>query len=312
MKKLFIKLITIALVLTIVILVVKEIERGNNCFTGAFISDKPSGKDIREFKKDYGKKPFIVLVFVDWEQFVPDEVINDVYKEDCVLMVTWEPWKAQKKTGINYKELLEGKYDPYINEFAEKIKNIKKPVFLRFAHEMNGNWYPWSGTKISKELYIKMYRYVHKLCKKAGANNVKWIFSINAEDVPKEKNNYFLNYYPGNRYVDYVGIDGYNWGNTYSWSKWTAFKDIFKKPYKEITAKIHKPVIIAEFSSADTGGDKGVWIKEAMQEIRRLRRVKAFVLFNVNKEAKWQFDAAAASGEALKKQLAGTYFKDKK
>ncbi|MBU0682841.1 MAG: glycosyl hydrolase [Candidatus Omnitrophota bacterium] len=312
MKKLFAKIIVVVIVLTIVIFIVKKIAPGNYCLTGAFMADEPTKKNILDFEKDYGKKPFIVLVFVDWGKFVPREVISAVYKEECVLMVTWEPWKAWEKEGINYKELLAGKYDAYIDDFAVKLKNIEKPVFLRFAHEMNGNWYPWSGNKIGRDMYIKMYRYVYKRMKKVGANNVRWVFSINAEDVPKEKNNHSLNYYPGNRYVDYVGIDGYNWGDTHSWSKWVSFKGIFEKPYKEITAKIPKPIIITEFSSADTGGDKAVWIKEAMEEIKRLKRVKAFALFNVDKEAKWQFAPAGASGEALKKQLTGSYFKDKK
>ncbi|MBU4590784.1 MAG: hypothetical protein KKG01_07655 [Candidatus Omnitrophica bacterium] len=280
------------------------------CLTGAFLSDKPSREDIVDFKNNYGKKPFLVMVFVDWEDFVNEEVITDVYSEDCVLLVTWEPWYAMTKEGLDYDRILSGEWDRYIKEFAEVLKNLDKVVYLRFAHEMNGNWYPWSGTKIGREKFTAIYKHVKDIFDETGASNVKWVFSVNWEDVPREDNNFML-YYPGDEYVDYVGIDGYNWGNAKSWSRWMSFKEIFEKRYKEITNNFKKPIIISEFSSTSNGGDKAVWIKEAMNDIRRMKEIKAFILFNVDKETDWSFSAGRDSGKELKKQLENDYFKDR-
>jgi len=279
------------------------------CLTGAFLADRPSVGDIKDFYRDYGKRPFLVMIFTDWNKFPDGKAVKGIYSSGSTPFITWEPWKAYEKEAIDYDGLIRGNYDEYIRDFSARLKNLKKPVFLRFAHEMNGNWYPWAGTKIGPGKYIAMYRHVKDIFDKGGVKNVKWVFSVNWENVPRG-NNSFLLYYPGSGYADYVGIDGYNWGNVKSWSKWMSFKEIFGNIYDEITDKINKPVMISEFSSTSSGGDKAEWIRNALEEIKKMKKVKAFVLFNVDKETDWSFSADEKCGKELKKKLADTYFKD--
>ncbi|NQT23372.1 MAG: hypothetical protein HQ579_08075 [Candidatus Omnitrophica bacterium] len=280
------------------------------CLTGAFLGDKPSRKDIAEFQDKYGKKPFFIMVFVDWGHFVDKEIIKDVYSEGSQLIITWEPWYAKEKKGIDYEAMLSGKYDEYIEKFCDRIKTVKEAVLIRFAHEMNGNWYPWSGSIIGKEKYKKIYQYVKDVFDKKGTANIKWIFSVNAADVPSDESNKFMLYYPGDAYVDYIGIDGYNWGNTKSWSRWMSFREIFDKRYNEVIANTKKPVLISEFSSTSSGGNKTRWIKEAMNDIKQMKKIEGFILFNVNKETNWSFPADKDSGKEFKKQLKDGYFKE--
>lgn len=280
-----------------------------HCFMGAFLSDEPTKEGIIDFKNKYGKKPYLIMVFVDWKNFINREVIKDVYSQGCVLFVTWEPWYAVAKEGMDYDEILSGKWDEYISEFAEILKKIDGAVFLRFGHEMNGNWYPWSGTKIGNSKFVEIYKYVKDIFDEIGATNVKWVFSVNSEDVPREDNNFML-YYPGDEYVDYVGIDGYNWGTTESWSRWMSFNEIFEKRYQEITDNLKKPVIISEFSSTSSGGDKAAWIRKAIDDIKRMKEIKGFVLFNVDKETDWSFSSNDDSGEEFKLQIENDYFRD--
>lgn len=279
------------------------------CLTGAFLSDNPSEGDIINFKNTFGKKPYLVMVFLDWGGFLDKKTIDAAYGQGCSLLVTWEPWKAREKKGINFDGLLSGKFDGYIKEFALRLKDIQKPVFLRFAHEPNGNWYPWEYGKIGKEKYAAVFRYIHGIFRQAGAANVKWIFCLNWEDVPGD-NSSFLSYYPGDDCVDYVGLDGYNWGNTQSWSRWMSFNEIFTGRYQEVVLKAKKPVIISEFGSASKGGNKAVWIKEAMAQIKKMDNVRGFVLFNVDKEADWKFEGGSLSAVVLKEALNSNYFQD--
>lgn len=281
----------------------------NYCSIGAFIADRPAKKAIQQFHADFGKKLYLVMVFVDWENFVDNEVINDVYSMESVLLITWEPWHAVNREGINYDAILSGSMDSYIKNFAEELKRISKPVFLRFAHEMNGNWYPWSASKIGARKYIAVYRYIRNIFDELNADNVKWIFSINWEDIPKENN--YMKCYPGNKHVDFIGIDGYNWGNSKSWSRWMSFKDIFEKRCEEVTAHFKKPIIISEFGSTSNGGDKARWIREAMAEIKTMKEIRGFVLFNVNKETDWSFPMDRDCGKELRLQLKDDYFRDK-
>jgi len=279
------------------------------CLTGAFLADNPTKADIVNFQKAYGKKPFFIMVFTGWGDFINEEIIKDVYDENCVLIVTWEPWDPITQEAIDYDKVLSGGYDDYISSFAKRLGLSGKQVFIRFAHEANGNWYPWCGEKISKEKYVNLYHYIKDKFDTLNTTNVKWIFSVNWEDVPKENNNFF-SYYPGDKYVNFVGIDGYNWGNTKKWSSWKSFRDIFKNRLEEVAKIINKPVIISEFSSTSSGGNKAIWIREAFLYIQKNKNIVGFVLFNVDKETDWSFPPNTAEGKELELQLRKKHFRD--
>jgi len=283
-------------------------KKGTGCLTGAFLENRPTVASIEQFEADYGKRPAVVLVFLDWGKYPDETVIRDVYGSGSVLMITWEPWVASQKAAIDYGALLGGKDNAYIREFALRLKAIGKPVLLRFAHEMNGDWYPWSASKIGKETYMEMFRHVRKVFDEAGVSNVRWVFSINAENVPRE--NDYGRCYPGDRFVDYIGLDGYNWGPTQPWSRWRSFKDLFSGVYGEVVKRYQKPVMISEFGTTSTGGDKAHWIDEALTEVKSMPAVRALVFFNVDKETDWKVASGSEAGRALKNSLADSYFKD--
>lgn len=309
MRRFIITIFIAALGLTASFLYITTQRKNSYCLVGAFLSDRPLKEDIVNFKNNYGKKPFLVLVFVDWDNYIDEKVIADVYFSDCVLFISWEPWRAHLKEGINFDKLLAGDYDTYIAEFASKIREINKPVFIRFAHEMNGDWYPWSGIKTGEDRFKAAYKYIKDTFDSEGADNVKWVFSLNWQNIPAE-NDYKL-YYPGDDYADYIGIDGYNWGNTQSWSKWMSFEDIFSQRYTEIKTRFKKPIIISEFSSTGSGGNKAEWIADAFGNIKKMKSIKAAVLFNIDKETDWSFPLDKESGKELKLQLKDNHFRDK-
>jgi hypothetical protein len=284
----------------------KKDEKG--CLTGVFLADLPKSYAIEKFSVDYGKRPALILTFLDWGALPDENVVRDVYDRGSILVVTWEPWRAKEKKAIDYDALLAGREDEYIRTFALRMKFIGKTVFLRFAHEMNGDWYPWSGQKIGGEKYQRLFRYVRKIFDEVHAENVRWVFSINAENVPPE--NAYSGCYPGDRFVDYIGLDGYNWGTAQSWSRWKSFKDIFSGVYGDVVRRYKKPMIISEFSSASAGGDKALWIEDALQAMRQMPVVKGFILFNVDKEADWRFPPNIPSGQKLKSGLANPYFQE--
>lgn len=285
-----------------------RIKKNNYCLTGAFLGDRPERKDIERFKNNYGKKPYLVMVFIDWGNFIQDSVYEDIFASESVPFISWEPWKAESKEGIDFDQILGGEYDQYIIKFIKNINKFNKTIFLRFAHEANGDWYPWAGQKVGASKYIAVQRYIQDLVDKQGPNQIKWVFSVNWEDLPADKNNFFMNYYPGDNHVDYVGIDGYNWGDSKEWSRWMEFREIFEKPYQIIASQTNKPILISEFSSAQSGGNKAEWIKNAFQAIKKMEKIKAFVLFNVDKEAAWKFRPHSAAGKQLKKKLKNPYF----
>ena len=89
-----------------------------------------------------------------------------------------------------------------------------RPLMLRFGHEMNGDWYGWSGARnggslAAPEQFVATWQYVHRRFTSAGATNVTWVWCVNHESVPNASWNVPENYYPGDAYVDWTCADGY-------------------------------------------------------------------------------------------------------
>ncbi len=129
--------------------------------------------------------------------------------------VTWEPWEP-KPFGVSLEEqarqqnewsaetILSGKHDEYIRTFANSVKFSRLTVYIRFAHEMNGHWYPWSQ---NPDAYREVWKYVHSVFEEEGVKNAKFIFSVNLNLFEEEgtwKRN-LLKCWPGEDYVDFVG-----------------------------------------------------------------------------------------------------------
>lgn len=294
------------LCISVFILTACRVQPPARCRVGAFLADVPDSIDIERFRRELSDKLSIILVFVDWDNIVQLRVIEDVYNSGCSLMITWEPWYAADKMPVDYDALLTGSYDEYIDDFARSIKNIPGEVFLRFAHEANGDWYPWSGPVIGYDKYIRICRYVKDRFVLSGVTNVKWVFAVNNESA--FGHDAVWKCYPGDQYVDIIGFDGYNWGEAGSWSKWRPFKDIFGPVYDAAAVKYDKPLMITEVSSSSKGGDRSGWIKDALVELKNMKRIAAVVFFNVDKETDWKFSAAATDGGALRGILADRLF----
>src|SRR4029078_10447845 len=167
------------------------------------------------------------------------------------------------------------------------------PFFLDFAAEMNGDE-AWSGN--DAPLYIDAYRHIHDLFAAAGAPNVVWAWCPNVTDADNS-NNHTLDYYPGDAYVDWTGVDGYNWGDTNG--GWEKFQQVFSR-ISPILASKGKPIIIGEMASAEVGGDKGMWITAMLPTLKaQFPMFKAVVWFDVNKEKDWRINSSPGAQAAF-------------
>jgi endoglucanase len=103
--------------------------------------------------------------------------------------------------------------------------------------------------------------------------------------------------YPGDGYVDWVGLSGYNWGPSRPYHVWQSMADIFGHSYTVLTGMTAKPVMIAETTSAEVGGDKGLWITQGLlgDVPSRMPKVRAVVWFHENKEADWRVNSSTGA-----------------
>ena len=278
----------------------------NKVYFGLFRQGAPKDMSlIKDFEKTYKLKPTQIMWYLDWSCSFPGQDCDKVYEYGAVPHIVWEPWYWANPDAIKLKDIYKKKKDKYIRTWAKAVKEWGKPIFIRFAHEFNIEAYPWTINKNKKDpgRYIKAFRYVHGVFLEEGATNVRWVWCPMNYSYPEEKWNDYMKAYPGDEYVDWIGIDGYNWGTIKDWSKWESFGDLFLESVTRLSRKFPtKPIMIAEFSSSEKGGNKAEWIKDIPAYLKtNLRNIKSIIWFDIKKEADWRVNSCTKTQQAFKR-----------
>ena len=275
------------------------------------------------------KKPAIVMWYQPWAETGRNKfdaaACVSLYQRGAIPLLTWEPWDPGKDAGSvkdgsrqtawRLANIISGQYDAYIREFAVGVKSVRGPVMIRLMHEMNGDWYPWDGSVNgnSPQQFVQAWRHVHDIFAKEGVTNATWVWSINHESVPDTPANAFAAYYPGDAYVDWVSMSGFNWGTSSAGTRWRTFDYWFDKPLAYL-ATLGKPVVLAEFGSVDNGGDKGAWILDAYAKVAAQHpQVKAVVYYDKlerlpTSQQDWRIESSARSLAGYRTAVASDYF----
>lgn len=226
-------------------------------------------------------------IYYLFEDKFPFELVNQT-SEKNITMITWEPFDKKDKKQNILPDIARGKFDKHISSFALDVKKFSKPLILRFAHEMNGDWYPWSGkyNNKSSQNFIESYRRIYSIFKKHNIQNVFFAFSVNNEDVPNESWNNFENYYPGDDVVDIILIDAYKW------SKYNLTpKQLIKKSYERIIKSFPQKMIgLGEVGASSQKIDKEAWVQDFFVLIKeRFPAIRTVIWFDMIKEEDWGF-----------------------
>jgi hypothetical protein len=272
---------------------------------GAFVGvGTESEDDFAAQEELIGRRWVIDNRFYSFEDWINDRTRWDI-EHHRIPMVTWEPHEP-------LDEIIAGVHDEMIRTRATGARDLGAEIFMRWGHEMNGNWYPWSGAMNGgadggAAKYIAAYHHVHDLFVEVGATNVVWIWCPLVTDVPAEGWNHWTNYYPGDEYVDWVGLDAYNWGTSSSCCVWQDFTTLISQLYYDYASK--KPLIIPETASAEVGGDKAAWIRDMHERLKTdFTAIKALVWFDIDKETDWRVASSPATLEAYKAMAHDPYF----
>jgi hypothetical protein len=228
-----------------------------------------SGRTLTESlalrRRQLGREQRIVHLFHAWDPPMP-RAVPEI--GDSTLLLSWH---SPAMTAIN-----DGSQDAVIRSAAERLAAYRRPMLLRWAWEMNGDWFPWGGPRNGRDpaAYVRAYRRIHRIFADAGAGNVAFVWSPNWNSGPNEPWNRMEHYYPGDAYVDWVGVSGYNFHRE---SPATLFRHVVS------TYGTSKPIMLAETAAIEHGGtSKAAWIEDLSSYVTRTPAIAAVVWFDTD------------------------------
>jgi len=265
------------------------------------------GTQLSQFEQRLGARVAIASSFRGWGDVFPDAAQRADASRGHVLLVAWD---LGATSATRFATFPAHRHDAYLAAEAKAARAYGKPLYVRPWAEMNGDWVPFQPTPSGRapaggtySQFIAAWRYLVTFFRRAGATNVRWVFNPTADTYAGTTDVRAI--WPGARYVDVLGLDGYNWGAGGIF-RWRSFGDVFNAQYQRLTRLTStRPVWICEFGSKepverdgaplDPAHSKAAWYSGAWSYLARAPRIRALVLFNSRKERDWRVESTAAA-----------------
>lgn len=212
---------------------------------------------IAEWVRDAGAVPFIRLML--------RSSLDDATK--------------YKETVYTLFNILNGTFDKDLSRWGAQARAFGSPLLVEYGTECNGKWMPWNGTHNGKdtkvvcpdkvvrdgpEQFVAAYRHIVEVMRQQGADNITWVFHVDAHDSPcskKETWNAFERYYPKDDVIDWLAVSCYGAQSPGQDYQPEAFPPQMRGVYDRFKKLApDKPVVVAEFGCAP-------W-KDAMHEVK--------------------------------------------
>ena len=247
-----------------------------------------SGQSIRgllDVQKELSHRFDIVLCYSNiYEDYTENNIYNTLsrlWENGSVVELTLQTQLYDPLSQNNtVYDVLDGKYDDFLHAYAADVARFGHPVLFRPFNEMNGDWCNYSAYWTARDCstYVELYRYIYSIFEEEGANkNTLWVWNPNEKSFPAFAWNNADNYYPGDEYVDIVGLTGYNTGDYYDGETWRSFNEIYDPIYAQMAPQYEQPLMITEFACSSYGGDKAAWVEDMFEQLEHYPRIKAAV-----------------------------------
>ncbi|GBC60519.1 endoglucanase [Desulfonema ishimotonii] len=265
--------------------------------------------EVRDMETWQGKKNAVLNLFTSWKDDSMDHLFDDqlpnIWENENVPLITWEPFTGSDTPDDIENRIASGEFDTYIGEWADQMAVFlngpdtaagtedDRQAYIRLAHEMNGDWYPWSasGDGESPEDYVEMWQHVVDIFSEKGLEDrqLQWMWSVNNADVGDWSAE---DYYPGDDYVDWVGTSAYNFGEDFYWADWSTPYEKFDPVVSMLRELTDKPISVTEYASTSMTEEgnsvtaKSEWITDAFDYFLE-EDIDMAIWFNTDKESDW-------------------------
>lgn len=264
-------------------------------YYGAALEGAPNSmKAVDTYTEMTGKQPNLVEYYAAFGDGFDASGVRKAWKEGAMTLMSWEPFD----TGI--ADIAAGKSDAYIKKYATAVRKLNLPVVIDFADEFNGHWEKWGTKHATPEEYVAAWRHIHDTFIEIGASNVIWAWSPNIVNPVKSVK--LKPYYPGDAYVDWVGLIGY-----WTMDEDNAFDSVFGPTVDQVRTFTKKPMLLLE-TAAMAGERRRADIRNLFAGVEADDNMLGFIWFNHKKRADWRLEASPLALKEFKRLAADDRF----
>ena len=184
--------------------------------------------------------------------------------------------------------IIRGDLDSDLHTWMQAARDFGSPLIVEYGVEVNGEWFPWNGAwngggtldgyrdpsvPDGAERFRDAYRHIIQISRQEKAGNLTWVFHVNNQDFPDEDWNRLEGYYPGDEWIDWLGVSVYG-ALTPMETEWLEFRELMDEVYPRLTdLSSTKPIAVLEFGAADHNplGDQAAWARSALTDIVSFR-----------------------------------------
>ncbi|PKL67776.1 MAG: hypothetical protein CVV28_03340 [Methanobacteriales archaeon HGW-Methanobacteriales-1] len=298
-----------------------------------------TAKRITAFKKLTGQTIVWAAFSDNWGKskiIFPSKAVKTIHQAGITPYIrlmprsTLEDSYSKPDRVYSLDNIINGKFDPQLRKWARDAKNSNIPLIIDFAPEMNGDWFPWSGklngagTKNKygnpnlvdgPEKYRDAYRHIITIFRQEKASKITWVFHVDAYNTPEKSWNNYKAYYPGDTYIDWIGVSVY--GAQTPSEDWETFNQVMGSSYPQLTKiSSKKPLAVLEFGVTERGTKKAKWISDALASIKKGKypRIKAISYWHENWEnsdgsmSRLRLDSSKSALSTYKNSIKSSFF----
>jgi hypothetical protein len=260
---------------------------------GVYLPDQSTAA-VDQITTAVGCRPTLFMLFASLSAGISANTIQTVPGVPVLSLEPWRTGAGPNQPDYSLQATIDGRWDEQYKQIAKAILDYRDVVLIRFAHEMNGNWYPWgiaNGNKPGQ--YPEAWRHVVNLFRAAGVVNALWIWSPN---VARGANTRTISqFWPGPEYVDLVGLTGYGVHESSPAQTYSGTLSLIK-------ALTDKPIVLTE-TGAKRDSSKQQWISNFGPWLHATPQVAGFVWNQGQRDGDWRFNDTGANAEAFKRTL---------
>ncbi|MEU9214420.1 glycosyl hydrolase [Streptomyces sp. NPDC048415] len=264
-------------------------------YYGAAVEGAPTSmKNVDGYTAMTGKQPNLIEYYAGWGDGFDARGVRNAWGEGALTLMSWEPFD------VSFTDIAAGKSDAYLRKYATAVRKLNLPVVIDFADEMNGHWEKWGTQNVTPHQYVAAWRHIHDTFIDAGASNVIWAWAPNIINPVKSVK--LKPYYPGDGYVDWVGLVGY-----FTTGEDNAFESVFGPSRDQIRTFTKKPILLLE-TGAMPGERRRADIRNLFAGVQADDDMLGFIWFNHRKRADWRLEASPLALKEFKRLAADDLF----